>query len=52
MTTDDLISCAEGIANIRTVRSFSKEPYEMQRYAGRIETSYNLGVRKGFADGM
>ena len=41
----------EALSNIRTVRSFSKEPYETARYAAEVDESYRLGKQKSFAYG-
>jgi len=41
----------ESLSNIRTVRSFHKEPYETARYAVEVDESYRLGKKKSFAYG-
>jgi ATP-binding cassette subfamily B protein len=41
----------ESISGIRTVRSFAREPEEMERYGGAIEESYRLAARRAFAYG-
>lgn len=41
----------ETLSNIRTVRSFSKETYETERYAVEVDESYRLGKLKSYAYG-
>jgi len=41
----------ESISNIRTVKSFSKEDFEYERYCKEVDESYRLGKLKAFAYG-
>jgi ABC-type multidrug transport system fused ATPase/permease subunit len=41
----------EAFSNIRTVRTFSKEDYESERYDARVQDSYELGKKLGIAFG-
>lgn len=43
---------SEVIGNLRTVRSFGKEPFETARYAERVGSAYGMGARKAYAYGM
>jgi len=42
----------EAFGNIRTVRSFSKEGYEVSKYSKRINDSYEFGKRRAWAYGV
>ncbi|KJE88541.1 multidrug resistance protein 1a [Capsaspora owczarzaki ATCC 30864] len=42
----------EVLSSIRTVASFSGEPLELTRYAGRLIEAYTIGVRKARASGL
>ncbi|XP_004365108.2 ATP-binding cassette sub-family B member 10 [Capsaspora owczarzaki ATCC 30864] len=42
----------ERISNIRTVRAFAKEPEEVKRYDGHVQTVYSLGIQEGKARGI
>ncbi|GBG25902.1 ABC transporter B family member 1 [Hondaea fermentalgiana] len=42
----------QAISSIRTVRSFSKESYEVARYRARIKDSYTYGIKKSWAYGI
>lgn len=42
----------EAFGNVRTVRSFSKEGFEVQRYKSRIRVSYEQGKRRAWAYGI
>ena len=41
----------ECISNIRTVKSFSKEDFEYEKYCVEVDESYRLGKLKAFAYG-
>ena len=41
----------ETISNMRTVKSFAKEKFEMERYYKEVDESYRLGKLKSFAYG-
>ncbi|CAM9620990.1 unnamed protein product [Ascophyllum nodosum] len=40
----------EVLSNIRTVRQFSAEPREKDRYSGKVKDSYNLAAKIGITD--
>ncbi|KAJ3102967.1 ATP-binding cassette sub- B member 10, mitochondrial [Phlyctochytrium bullatum] len=42
----------EKVGNMRTVRAFSREAMEIDRYSDRVKDVYNISVREGLANGL
>lgn len=42
----------EKISNVRTVRAFSQESHESDRYISRAKDVYNLGMKEGIASAL
>ncbi|KAJ3206271.1 ATP-binding cassette permease mdl1 [Dinochytrium kinnereticum] len=42
----------EKVGNMRTVRSFSRESRELERYSDRVRDVYNVSIKEGLATGL